>query len=434
MDDTQRVEIARMTQEGDGIGYLEDGRIVFVPRTLPDEVVDIELVELKKSFGRGKVVEIVEAVEERVESDCPYFIECGGCQFWHTDYETEIELKAEGAWQNIKRISHLDVPEPTVILAPRDRRYRSRVTFHRERAGEGEPWQIGFYKAGSNDLVEVEDCPITLPILNEARRGLELPLRDAGDCDIILETADNQSVVATIMPERNFRTKMPPSLKKFLKTIDEIPLFRGVRVIGDDEDVVHGDITVDADQVLADSPVDEAMLPSGNFRQAYREMNVELTECVRDVVEELGVNSLLELYSGSGNLSFALREHIERLVGLEGNPSAVESAQGLAKLAELEGFEFRVADLSGGFVQRLDDRAEDFDAVLLDPPRAGAAPVAKELARFEDFDAIVYVSCDSACLARDLKTLDGGGWEVESLTMLDMFPRTGHIETVAVLK
>ncbi len=435
MDDTQRITIERMAHEGDGIGYLEDGRIVFVPTTLPGEVVDIEIVELKKTYAHGRLAEVIEASDERVDSDCPYFPVCGGCQFWHTNYEHEAELKTHAAWETISRISRLELPEARVVAAPSDRRYRSRVTFHRAPADEGQGWNIGFYKSKSDELVDIEDCPITATVINEARRAIEPALRDVGECDIIFETASDDSVVVTLMPERDFRTKMPRSLKSFVDNIDQNPMFRGLRVVGEHEDVVFGDITVDGDQVLARPPVDSAHLPSANFRQAYREMNLQLVDEVHEVIDGLGAESALELFCGNGNFSFALPERIEYFVGLEANPGAIESANGLANLARIEGYDFRVADLSYGFIEPLDQPVGDFDVVLLDPPRAGAADVCAELAEYShELDAIVYVSCDPACLGRDLKKLEAGGWEVESLTIFDMFPRTGHVETVAILR
>jgi 23S rRNA (uracil1939-C5)-methyltransferase len=435
MKDKQRIEIVRMAHGGDGIGYLDDGRIVFVPTTLPGEVVDIEVVDLQKSYAKGRVVEIVEASDERVDSDCPHFPECGGCQFWHTTYEHEVELKTKAAWETIRRISKIEVPEARVIAAPSERRYRSRATFHRG-CGEDEEssWKIGFYVANSDDLIDIPECPITDNRLNEARRALEPALRDVEEADIIFETADDDSVVITLIPEKNLGTKMPASLKQYLQFVDENPLVRGMRVVGDKEDVVFGDISVDGDQVLARPPVESAHLPSANFRQAYREMNHRLVDEVYDIIDGFGATSVLELYCGNGNFSFALPERVDYFVGLEANPAAIESAKGLTALADREGFEFKEADLYEGFVEPLVEPVDNFEVVLLDPPRAGAPDVCDELAQFQHLDAIVYVSCDPACLGRDLKTLEQGGWEVESLTMLDMFPRTSHVETIAVLR
>lgn len=431
-DHVEEVEIVRAAHGGDGVGYLEDGRIVFVPRALPGDIAQVEVTELKSSFARGRVLELVEPADYRVESDCPYFEDCGGCQYWHAEYGSEFDLKVDAGFETLKRISHLSLPDPERTPAPNDRRYRSRVTFHRKRESDG-PWHIGFFKRGTDELVEVQDCLITDKSLNEARRALEPALRDIGDADIILETAGDGKVVATIIPEDYFH-KAPPSMETFTNNIANNELISGLRLIGDQEDLVYGDTTVAAEEILASPPVESARLPSSGFRQAYPEVNRSLVSAVTHVISENGSRSVLELYCGNGNFSFAMPDSVKRLVGLEANPAAVESARGLSKMDESRHYVFETHDLTEGFVEELDQSPAQFDLVLLDPPREGAPEVCEELAAYDHFGAIVYVSCDPACLARDLATLDDGGWTVRSLRMFDMFPRTGHIETLAVLE
>ena len=431
-EQVEEVEIVRAAHGGDGVGYLEDGRIIFVPRALPGDVARVRVTELRSSFARGEVDELVEPADYRVEPECPYFEECGGCQYWHSEYGAEFDIKVDAAFETLKRISHLELPEPQRNPAPTDRRYRSRVTFHRKRVGEN-PWKIGFFKRGTDDLVEVQDCLITSKPLNEARRALEPALRDVGDADVILETAGQGKVVATIVPEDDFH-RAPPSLRTFTDNIANNELIQGLRLVGDKEDLVFGDITVDAAEILANPPVDTARLPSSGFRQAFPAVNEMLVAAVSDEIASTGASSVLEMFCGNGNFSFAMPDNVRRLVGLEANPAAVESATGLAKMDDQRNYVFERMDLAEGFLEELDQAPAQFDLVLLDPPREGAAQVCEELAQQDHFKAIVYVSCDPACLARDLKTLEKGGWEVDSLSMYDMFPRTAHIETLAVLR
>lgn len=439
LNDSQRVTIDRLAHGGDGIGYLEDGRIVFVSSTLPGEVVDIELFELKKSFGRGRIEQIVEPSPERIASECPYFDECGGCQFWHTSYENELKLKTDAAWEAISRISSVEIPQAHVVAAPASIRYRSRVVFHQKSAhrnrstGAQEPNKIGFYRAQSKQLVDVEDCLITNSLINQVRRALEPALRDVGDCDIILETASATSVMVTLVPAKNYRTNLPRSLKSFMQSVDQNPMIRGIRVVGKHEDVIFGDIAVDADQILADVPVDAARLGSGDFRQSNQAMNRQLVDTVVDQIVDSGASSVLDLYCGSGNFTFALPETLEYVVGLESSAAAIESADSLARIAGLEHYTFAKANLDKGLKNTPWPDPGEFDLVLLDPPRTGAATVCQELSEPDGPATVIYVSCDPACLGRDLKTLDAGGWKVDSLTMLDMFSRTSHIETIAVL-
>lgn len=436
----QQVTIERMAHGGEGVGRLADGRVVFVPTTLPGEAVEVQLVELKKSFGRGEVRRVITPSSARVASECPFFDACGGCQYWHTDYAMELELKADAAWETMSRISGVALPAAAVVAAPTDRGYRSRVVFHQKaahsdrRTGRQEPNRIGFYRTRSNDLLDVDDCLISETILNEARRALEPALRDVGDCDIVLETADASSVVATIIPARDFGTRIPRSLREFAQTILHNPLFRGLRVVGAREDVIFGENTVDADQILARPPLSGARLAAGEFRQSYRRINQLLVERVAALVQQYDPQHVLELYCGSGNFSFAMPAQIERLVGLESSEAAVNSAAELAAAAQLDRYEFCVHDLSGGLTDTPWARAQGFDLVLLDPPRTGAAQVCAQLADATEPSTIIYVSCDPACLARDLKTLCAGGWQVDSLALIDLFPRTAHIESIAVLR
>lgn len=440
LHDSQRVTIERLAHGGDGIGYLDDGRIVFVSATLPGEVVDVEVFELKKSYARARVEELVEPSPARRTPECPFFQACGGCQFWHTSYDEELRLKTEAGWEAISRISRVELPEARVVAAPEASRYRSRVVFHQRRGhrdkktGALEPNKIGFYRAQSKQLVDVDDCLITDALLNEVRRALEPALRDVGDCEIILETADAQSAVVTLVPKSNYRTNLPRSLKAFMQSVDQNPLIRGVRVVGKNEDVIFGDIGVDADQILARPPVESARLGSGDFRQSNRAMNQRLVDEVSAHISASGATSVLELYCGAGNFSFAMPETVERIVGLEYGEAAVQSAKALARLAELPRHTFAMANLDKGLEKTPWPGAQGFDLVLLDPPRTGAATVCQELAEREDGPkTIVYVSCDPACLGRDLKTLASGRWRVDSLTLLDMFSRTSHIESIAVL-
>lgn len=431
-EDRETVEIVRVAQGGDGVGYLSDGRVVFVPRTLPGDRARVRIVKRKRSWARAVVEAIVEPSRARVDAECAYFERCGGCQWWHASYADEFSFKVEAALQTLERISRLSLPNPRTHAAPRASRYRTKVTFHRRR-GQDTPWRIGFFEQGSEKIVEVRDCMIADEGLNAARQALEPALRDVGDAEVVLETAGGGGVVVTIVPQERMH-RAPPSLRALAQTIAHNELIAGLRLCCSQEDRVWGDVTVAADQVLARAPLEGARLGSGGFRQAFAAMNRVLVNDVATRVEREGAEAVLELFSGSGNFSFAMPSCVKRLVGVEANPAAVEGAEGMARLAGEDRYEFLAADLSEGFTHALPEEGSCFDLVLLDPPRQGADAVCEELARGEGADKVVYVSCDPACLARDLKTLSAGGWAVEDVAFFDMFPRTAHIETVAVLR
>jgi 23S rRNA (uracil1939-C5)-methyltransferase len=429
------VDIESLAHGGTGVARLDDGRTVFVPRTIPGERVAIEITEEHVSYSRARPVEILEASDDRIEPDCPYFERCGGCQFWHLRHERELELKVQTAVDNIEHVGDVELPEPDVVEAPDDRRYRTRVEMHRrpdpEADAEASEWSVGYFEPESHDLVPIDDCLIATETINEARHALEPGLEDVGDADLLFETADDSSVVVTIVPD-GWPGDPPPSLREFAADLETVERIRGVRIVGDDREWVIGDDSVDGREVMADSPVEAIRVPAGLFRQANPAVNGVLAERVREAVVEFGGRHVLELFCGVGNLSFALRDDVDRLVGFEQTEAAVEMASTIATFVQLDSFRFVEADLSGGYRQWLLEDDLDFDTVVLDPPRSGAPNVCEELAD-ASADAIVYVSCDPPALARDLETLAEGGWDVETVTMFDMFPRTHHLEVLAVL-
>ncbi|MFU8802817.1 MAG: class I SAM-dependent RNA methyltransferase, partial [Bradymonadaceae bacterium] len=327
------------------------------------------------------------------------------------------------------RISKIELPAPEVVAAPSPRRYRNRVTFHwRDK-------ELGFFAEGSRKLIEVVDCPITDELLIDARRFVEGALAGLGEAEVTLELAGNEQVVVSIAPLEGAR--VPRQLRQGLeRLLKETSIFRGFIVEMPAGNLVIGEPTVAAERGLARPPIEDVLLPARQFRQVNDAVNQLLVDHVQDRVREIGKPRVLELYSGAGNFAFALKGLVSGLVGVEGHEVAVETARGLAQQAGLKEFSFEVADLSEGLrgpEVGLDLTLDEFDLLLLDPPRQGAHALCKELVEMKGPEHILYISCDPPCLGRDLQVLGEAGYRVTSLSFFDMFPRTAHIETVAQL-
>jgi 23S rRNA (uracil1939-C5)-methyltransferase len=427
----QRIDIENLANGGDGVGRLADGRVVFVTGALPGEEVEAEIVEVQSSFARAITRRVLRASDDRCAPGCQYADRCGGCQLWHLAPEAEIGLKASAARDTVARIGHFDeLPALDTVAAPRPRNYRTRVTYRYE----GTSGRLGFYAQNSHDLVAIRRCPVAHPKLDEARRHLER-LLGPHDAELRLETAGGGEVVATLdyhHPEHVTARFLDGMAATLLPIVEGQDTLRGVAVRAGTQRRLVGDDTVAASQVLADGRDDDPRLPAGLFRQANAEVNRLLVDHVRACLVEREASHLLELYCGSGNFSFALADELARLVGVEGDEAAIEAARTVADARGLTAASFHLGDLDRRDIAHLDD---DIDAVLLDPPRTGAKRASRQLARRETTaSTIVYVSCDAACLARDLRTLADGGWQLEGLTFFDMFPRTAHVEAVAVLE
>lgn len=434
----RKLRIEKLAQGGDGLSHLPDGRVVFVRGGVPGDLVDVELEKDKKTWARGQVVEVHEPSQARTDRvGCDAFERgCGGCQFWGVGYEDELGWKVEAAREAMARISKLDLPEPEVIAAPSIRDYRSRVTFHQRR--DGEDIKCGFYAAGSREVVAVDGCPVARPEIDEAMAEIGGALAMLGRADITVETCGDGQAVILVELGRKERIRHD-QLEELSRIVEQGMVVSGVEVVDyRGKYFIIGDTTVDAAEVLAQSPVESMRVKPGRFRQANQAINKLLVEQV--VTEIAAANDrprVVELFCGAGNFSFALAPHVEGLVGYEASEGAIEAAHQMAELAEHGGrLNFHIADLfDEEIVAGIGELS--FDVLLLDPPREGAAQVARQMADEQaspELNQIVYVSCDPACLARDLKTLVGGGWSVDSLRFFDMFPRTSHLEALVCLR
>lgn len=440
----QRVTIERVVQGGDGLARLEDGRVVMVGGVLPGETVEVRVTEQNESYARAELVDVVEGHASREEAACPFAAECGGCRFWHTDQQTQFELKVEAAIEALDRVAGVAVPEVQRFPAPSSKRYRTHATFHRRHVdreaqddSDAPPFEIGFFERGSDELVAIDDCLVAVEAVNRARRAIEPALKAVGEADLLIETADATECVVSIRVQSadDERWTPPDSFAEWGNELDEVSSIRGVRVLTDEREWVLGDPTVDAGECLAVSPVESMRVPAGLFRQANPAINREVVGWVADQLAEYEVSSVLELFCGTGNISFGVRPEVERLVGLEVAEQAVQTANTMATFKQIEGFEFRERDLGDGTGDAVEEVDGPFDAVVLDPPRGGAKGVVGELVdqSWMGRDVMIYVSCDPPAFARDLETLTAGPWELREMAAFDMFPMTAHLEMGGVL-
>lgn len=430
----REVSIDKLANGGDGIGHLPDGRVVFVRGGVPGDVVEIEIEKEKKSWARGRVISIDESSPARQPVECDAFQKgCGGCRFWGVQYERELQWKVEACAEAIERIGGVQLPDFEVNRAPSIRDYRSRVTLHQRR--DGRDLRLGFFAAESRRVVDVERCPVARPAIDEAIAELGGPLSMLGNAEISIETAGDGKAVVLVRLGRGQRVRRD-HLEELSRRIEQGIVVTGVEILDDqDKYFIIGDTTVDAAEVIADPPVPSMRIKPGRFRQANRAVNRLLVDHVRERICDLESRpKVVELFCGSGNFSFSLAPYVEGLMGFEVSEDAIEVARQMSGLAEWsDRLSFEVADLTE---ERVLDRIAtiDFDLLLLDPPRQGADQVARRLADVQGIDQIIYVSCDPACLARDLQKFDEARWNIDSLAFFDLFPRTPHLEAVVGLK
>jgi 23S rRNA (uracil1939-C5)-methyltransferase len=408
MTDTFTLDLTTMAHGGFALGRHHK-RVIFVPYTLPGERVTARITREKKSFAHAEVLEVVRPSPDRVEPPCPHFGpgKCGGCHWQHIAYERQIEYKQAVLVDQLERLGKFETPpvRPTVP-APHPWGYRVHATF--TVAPDG---RLGFHSDRGSRVVPIETCHILHPALLDLFEGLDLSVpeiervrfqvgSDPDDCMIVIQTADD------LPPE--VEVDFPISVNLLLS--DNEP----ANLIGRSHVTYH---------VLNRS----FRVTAGSFFQ----VNLPITEVlVGEVLDRLalqGGETVLDLYSGVGLFTAFIAARAGMVVSVESYPPAVTDAD--QNLADLDNVDL----VEGGVETVLDNLVGPFDAVVVDPPRTGlSADVIDGLVRLAP-PRIVYVSCDPATFARDVRQLVRHGYRLLDVLPVDMFPQTFHIECVATL-
>lgn len=352
---------------GEGVARQDDF-VIFVPWVLPGEDVEAEVVEVKKQFARARLLSVIVPSPDRVDPHCPYFRECGGCQYQHLRYGRQLEVKKKQVADLLERIGGFPgrlVDE--VVPCPQPYHYRNRVMVRSWWNKARQAMDVGFLRADSRVVVDVEACRIAEPELNEQLAGV--------------------------------RAKPPP----------------------------RGGLKV----VLRKLPSGWVVPPDSFFQNNYF-LLPRLVEAVRGRFEDGGSRHLVDAYCGVGFFGIELASSVETFVGVELDRAALKAARQNAASRGIQNGQFiegRAELLLGDLLKRFPAEAT---SVLVDPPRTGCPPEGLEALRRHGPRQVLYVSCHPATLARDLNVLCADGvFELSRVTPLDMFPQTQHVECVA---
>jgi tRNA/tmRNA/rRNA uracil-C5-methylase (TrmA/RlmC/RlmD family) len=381
------VEIASVAHGGHGVCRI-DGQVCFVAYALPGDTLRIRVARQTKGVLWGEIIEVVEPSPDRLPLETKHFGACGGCAWLHFAYPAQAQWKLRTVRDALSRIGGIDaelewLEEESLRLA-----YRTRAEFH------GKSGRLGFYALGTNEIKNTGPCPLLHPMLAQALERLQ-ELRADGPIEVTANPEEANPLDAVMVWARRPLTQ---------KVQDFFPNVGWTGKPGE-----AGCFVFDGVPVV-----------NGTFSQASLLLNRML---VKKVHTMLGTPAtLLDLYCGSGNFSLTL-DGVVDVLGLDQNHHAIGAANQIRSGA------YRVAD-EAGFLLELE---KPWEAILLDPPRQGAKDIIEPLSA-SPAKTILYVACDPATLARDLKTLTGRGWRLAETAVLDMFPNTPHVETVCRLQ
>jgi 23S rRNA (uracil1939-C5)-methyltransferase len=413
-----RTRIESMAFKGYGVSRM-DGKVVFIPYSATGDEGWVEIVEEKKNYSTGKLVEIVAPSSWRVEPPCPYFGRCGGCQWQHIDYAKQIELKKEILKDILMRLGSLkEIPPITGLPSPDPYDYRTRVQLKVKRE------KLGYYQERSHQLVDIERCRIAHPLVNEIislLREEQFLLSCIEEIEINVSPKEGRGVLIFyfLKPSQGWET----SVRQFLKSH---PILKGITTLREKQTASlgkpHLNFAIPLNFTLRTSP--------GSFFQVNLKQNEKLIREVLEFSQGQKNERALDLYSGVGNFALPLATVTQEVWGIEENAAAVKDARFNAQLNGVENGEFihgKVEDVLKKW------KREKPDLIILDPPRTGCKGGVDQLARFKP-KRIVYVSCEPTILARDLRLFSEKGYFLREMALIDMFPQTYHMEVVGLLQ
>ena len=435
-----RARIEGYTSEGLGVARI-DGQAVFVHRALRGEDCDVLLLKVLKNAAFGKVVKVREPSPHRVEPDCPYYGKCGGCDFRHMDREEELYAKKTRVQDALRRIGGSDV-QVEEILAGERLHYRNKSQF--PIAADG---TVGFYKARSHQVIPVENCLLQKVDTNNVQLKFDRYIRLYNvSC---YDERTRQGLLRHLYVRTNGAGE---SLVCIFANGGELPheaelvaLLREAspRIVG----VVLGVNTQPTGAILGkeyrtlwgtDVLTDELCgltfrLSVPSFYQVNREMAEVLYAKAVEFAALTGTETVLDLYCGAGTITQVMARHAGRVIGAEIVPEAIEDAKANAKRNGVENVEFFCGDASA-VAADLAAKGLRPDVICVDPPRKGLAPEVVRAAAQMAPRRIVYVSCDPATLARDVKLFAAEGYGAVRAAAVDMVPGTANVESVVALE
>ncbi|HWF91539.1 MAG TPA: 23S rRNA (uracil(1939)-C(5))-methyltransferase RlmD [Terriglobales bacterium] len=426
---TMQLTIEKMIYGGDGLARLPAdqqgrGKAVFVPFVLPGEQIEATLRNDKRGFAQGKMEKLLAASGQRVEARCPYFQRCGGCQYQHTNYEHQLQIKAEILKENLRRVGKIELAAELHIHPSPPWNYRNRT---RLRVRTNPAFTLGYYKFASHELLPVEECPISSPAINrvivklwELGRAGRVP----GEVEEIELFADAED--AQLLAEVYCVGADAPRMGKFLAELQSsIPEISGAVAFRAIKKAAFADemklLTSASSGSLTYRTAGNAFqVSAGAFFQVNRYLADDL---VRLVTDGRSGKLAIDLYAGVGLFSSHLARSFTQVIAVEASPISHADLRYNSPLNVKA-----VRSTTEQYLTKAQSTRPDY--VVVDPPRSGMGE--KIVRQLADLSApqIAYVSCDPATLARDLSVLLASGYRIEQAHFVDLFPQTFHLESV----
>jgi 23S rRNA (uracil1939-C5)-methyltransferase len=438
--DEIELHVERLNSDGQGVG-THGGLVTFVDLALPGELVRAEILEIKKTYQRARLISIEQESPERAKPDCSHYIECGGCQTMHLSYPAQLKQKRIRVQEAMRRIGGIENPKVEECLASAaPLHYRNKLQFHFRKEG------LGFFSQRSHFLVPIEHCwvhgQLGQKVFTELRKALDhhgiQPYDDRTGRgllrNVLIRSSErsNECVLAFVANEdapQKFKPISDTLARMFPETLVGIVLNvntrKGNTILGEKNHILHG-----RDHLTERFLSLELQVSVTSFFQVNTIQAEQLFLRAIEIAELKGGEHALDAYCGTGVVALAIAGRVTKVIGVESNAASIANARENARRNCIANVEFTVADATEFLCS---EKNRNVDVVFLDPPRKGCDPLFLEALASSDATKLIYISCDPSTMARDIAILIRLGFQLISLSPVDLFPQTAHVECIARL-
>lgn len=443
-NDIITLEITAIASQGSGIGRC-DSMAVFVPASAVGDVLEVRIVKVDKNCAYGRIEKIITPSSDRIVSDCPAFPQCGGCDFRHISYEAECRAKCQRVEDAMKRIGGVDIKPEEYISAPSPDRYRNKAQLPYAITKNGAVF--GFYAERSHRVVPCADCLLQPDHFSRIAEAAAEFFKTSGNepydeltgkgriRHLFMRTSEStgETVVCVVVNGNGLKNE-PEFVEVVRRAYDKVS---GVviNINRENTNVILGSksrIAWGSDTITDRLCGMDFAISVKSFFQVNRVQAERLYQKAAHYADLSGREVLLDLYCGTGTIGLSMAKYAKELIGVEIIPEAIENANKNAARNGITNARFICADAAKAAIQLRSEGVQP-DVIILDPPRKGCAEELIDTVSKMNPDRIVYISCDPATLARDIKRFSERGYRPDRLSAADLFPRTRHVESVCLL-
>lgn len=442
-NDDIKLNIEAMTSEGSAVGHY-NGMAVFVRGAVPGDKIIAHIIKTSKKYAIATIKNINCYSPSRIESDCPVSKKCGGCSFRNMTYQEELKYKQSRVADAIERIGHIGTTIRDIIGADEINYYRNKAQYPVV-INDGE-LTAGFYAYKSHRIIPCDDCKLQAPEFKECLNAFSKWIEKSNI--ISYNEVTSKGLLRHIYLRKAFGTgeimacavingSNLPNQDLLINELTKITNVKSICVninkknsnviLGSETNVIWGSETI-TDSLLGKKFV----ISPNSFYQVNHHQCEKLYSKAKEYAQLTGNETVIDLYCGAGTIGLTMADSAKQIFGIEIVPQAIENAKANAEINSINNAEFFCGDAFDG-AKELESRGITPDVVILDPPRKGCQKELFDIIENMNPNRIVYVSCDSATLARDLDILKAKGYITNEVTPVDMFPRTPHVEAVALI-